>query len=219
MTAPAVTVIAGVSLYSDKRRFHGDRFDIALSPDGIEIRRPGQAVRQLSWDHVSEWEIEDRRGGVLLTLRGRGAVTPLVVPRWTVDELEVVLRDATTAAPLPPASAVAPAPAAPLAPAAAPAPEPAPAAAPVPATAPVAAPAPEPAPVAAPAREPAPAAEPPPSAVSPLVTRPEQRRGPRFSLWKVVVTVTLLALLATAVTLVLLQSAGIIDLGFLGPTA
>jgi hypothetical protein len=195
MTAPAVTVIAGVSLYSDKRRFHGDRFDIALSPDGIEIRRPGQAVRQLSWDHVSEWEIEDRRGGVLLTLRGRGAVTPLVVPRWTVDELEVVLRDATTATPPPPAGAVAPVPAAPPAPASPPAAAPAPAA-----TA-------------------APTAEPGPTAASPPATRPEQRRQPRFAPWKVVVTVTLLAVLATAVTLVLLQSAGVIDLGFLGPTA
>ena len=41
----------------------------------------------------------------------------------------------------------------------------------------------------------------------------------RFTPRKVVVTVTLLAALVTAVTLVLLQSAGIIHLSILGPTA
>jgi hypothetical protein len=45
------------------------------------------------------------------------------------------------------------------------------------------------------------------------------RPGRRFARWKAVVTVTLLAALATAVTLVLLQSAGVIHLSFLGPTA
>jgi hypothetical protein len=37
--------------------------------------------------------------------------------------------------------------------------------------------------------------------------------------WKTVATFVLLGLLATAVTLVLLQSAGVISWGFLGPTA
>ena len=37
--------------------------------------------------------------------------------------------------------------------------------------------------------------------------------------WKVVATAVLLGLLATAVTLVLLQSAGVISWSFLGPTA
>jgi hypothetical protein len=48
--------------------------------------------------------------------------------------------------------------------------------------------------------------------------RPTGRR-PRRAAWKPVVTVVLLGLLAMAVTLVLLQSAGIISWGFLGPTS
>jgi len=45
-------------------------------------------------------------------------------------------------------------------------------------------------------------------------------RGERRRLsWRVVVTVVLLGVLATAVILVLLQSAGVIHLSFLGPTA
>ena len=48
---------------------------------------------RMSWDRVSQWEIEERRGGVLLTLRGGGAITPLVVPGWTLDDLEAVMRD------------------------------------------------------------------------------------------------------------------------------
>ena len=44
-------------------------------------------------------------------------------------------------------------------------------------------------------------------------------RRPSAATWKAVVTVVLLGLLATAVTLVLLQSAGVISWGFLGPTA
>jgi hypothetical protein len=196
MTAPAATVIAGVSLYSDDRAFNGDRFDIALSSDGIEIRRPGQATRRLSWDHVTEWEIQDGRGGVLLTLRGPGAVTPLLVPRWTVDELEVVLRDATAAATGSPESTVAPV------------------AAPTPTPAPVAAPAPASAPEAAAATEPTAA----PAEATHPVARRARHHPPRFERWKVIVTVMLLAVLAAAVTLVLLQSAGVIHLSFLGPT-
>jgi len=42
---------------------------------------------------------------------------------------------------------------------------------------------------------------------------------PRRVAWKPILTIVLLGLLATAVTLVLLQSAGIISWGFLGPTA
>jgi hypothetical protein len=196
MRAPAATVIAGVSLAIDERRLNGDRFDIALSPDGIEIRRPGQVARQLSWDHVSEWEIEERRGGVLLTLRGGGSVTPLMIPRWTVDELDAVLRDVM---------ARMSAPEAPEAPATATttAPEVAPEAAPEAVQESVPETAPETAPTAASRREP----------------RRARRRQQSFARWKVAVTVTLLAVVATAVTLVLLQSAGVIHLSFLGPTA
>jgi hypothetical protein len=192
MPAPSVTVIAGVSVAIDEGGFGGERFDIALSPDGIEIRRPGQTARHLPWDRVSEWELQDRRGGVLLTLRGRGSVTPLLIPRWTIDGLEAVLRDvmeriSSTAVREAPAEE-----------------EPA-----VPTTAV--------APVTTSPADPA-------SAVAADDAAPE--RVPRAACgwrrsipWKPVVTVTLLALLAIAVTLVLLQSAGVIHLSFLGPTA
>ena len=192
MPAPAVTVIAGVSVVIDGHRFDGERFDLALSPDGMEIRRPGQTTRQLSWDRVSEWELEHRRGGVLLTLRGRGSVTPLFIPRWTVDELEAVLRDvmeriSSTAVPEAPAEE-----------------EPA-----VPTTA-----------VADATTVPAdPAFAGSATEAAPVPLPGAARRRRRFTPWKPVVTVTLLALLATAVTLVLLQSAGVIHLSFLGPTA
>jgi hypothetical protein len=78
----------------------------------------------------------------------------------------------------------------------------------------------EPAPPAASQVSPEP--EPPPESESePAQTRaPDQRRKRQWlKQWKRVVTVTLLALVATAVTLVLLQSAGIIHISFLGPTA
>jgi hypothetical protein len=172
MAATGATVIAGVSLATDERPVNADQFDLALSADGIEIRGPGQVTRRLSWDSVSDWEIQDSRHGVVLTLRGRGAVTPLLVPRWTVDELEAALRDAMAPAPAP-------------------------------------SPSPSPSPSKGPeqvADETAVLAE----------TAPPRRR---FARWKTVVTVTLLGVLATAVTLVLLQSAGVIHLSFLGPTA
>jgi hypothetical protein len=198
VTTTAATVIAGVSLYSEDRRRNGDRFDLALSSDGIEIRRRGQVTRQLSWDRVTKWELEDRRGGVLLTLRGDGAVTPLLVPRWSVDDLAAVLRDATTqTAPVDPAAPWAPAPSAPAAEI-------------VEAPAQVE----EPAVVAA-AATPEAEAEP----ASPSSAREERRGKSRFTRRKVVVTVVLLGVLAAAVTLVLLQSAGVIHVGFLGPTA
>jgi hypothetical protein len=49
--------------------------------------------------------------------------------------------------------------------------------------------------------------------------RERSRSRTRTAAWKAVVTVVLLGVVAAAVTLVLLQSAGIIDWGFLGPTA
>jgi hypothetical protein len=51
------------------------------------------------------------------------------------------------------------------------------------------------------------------------VARRARHGPPRFERWKVIVTVMLLAVLAAAVTLVLLQSAGVIHLSFLGHTA
>jgi hypothetical protein len=91
----------GVTLFTKTRRRGNDAFELRLTYEGIEIRRPGEEPRQMSWDRVSEWEIEQRRGGVLLTLRGGGAVTPLIIPRWSVDELDVVLREVTSNAPPP----------------------------------------------------------------------------------------------------------------------
>ncbi len=95
----AEATMQGVTLFSKARRRQSDVFELALTYDGIEIRRPGESPRHLSWDRVSEWEIEQRRGGVLLTLRGGGSVTPLIIPRWNVEELDVVLREVTSHAP------------------------------------------------------------------------------------------------------------------------
>jgi hypothetical protein len=192
--AAAASVIAGVSLATDGRRPDGDQFDIALSHEGIEIRRPGQETRQLSWHRVSEWEVRDRRDGVLLTLRGPSGVTSLVVPGRTADELQAALRDATA----PSSTATAP--------------EQTALDVPVPAAVDVPVPAAVDVPVQA-------AAGAEPGAEPQQETRGARQGRRRLSRWKVVVTVTLLAALATAVTLVMLQSAGIIHLSILGPTA
>ena len=178
MAATTTTTIRGVSLLTRQRRRGGDTFDLALSLDGVEIRRPGRPPQHMSWSRVSQWEIEEREGYVLLTLRGGDAATPLVVPGWTLDDLEVLLREVTAAA--------------------------------VPA-----------APAAAGAQ-----AAVPPTPVEPRAASRQERRRQRLSWkavtslsWKAVTTVVLLGVLAAAVTLVLLQSAGVIDWGFLGPTA
>ena len=237
MTATTTTTIQGVSVHSRQKKRGADVFELGLSPAGIEVRRPGRPVQQMAWTRVSEWEIEERKGYVLLTLRGRGATTPLIVPGWSLDDLEVLMRDVTSDAltyepegpaanfdgadengALPKAAAVAPAahpktsrkPARPPAPAA-------------PETAAVAAVA---AAAVAPVKPPrAPASAPQP--FPPTPSRSERRRESKlrradgsFSVpWKAVVAIALLGVLATAVTLVLLQSAGVISWGFLGPIA
>ena len=132
----------------------------------------------MTWDRVSRWDIEERTGCVVLTLRGDGAVTPLVVTGWTLDDLETVMR-----------------------------------------------------------RREADVRARPPGRRRPArggaAERGHRRRRCRrrrcpspptppatpWRAWKPVVTVVLLGVLATAVALVLLQSAGIISWGFLGPTA
>jgi hypothetical protein len=211
VTATATTTIQGVSVLSRQKKRGVDRFELALSPTGIEVRRPGRPVQQLGWDRVSEWEIEERKGYVLLTLRGRGATTPLVVPGWSLDDLELLMREITADAasarngsgPVVTKPDVAAASAAGSATAAA-------------ATAPpVAQPAPKPAPA------PTPAATAPPSRAERRHREPRPRRTRRQSQlrWKPVVAVVLLAVLATAITLVLLQSAGVISWSFLGPVA
>ncbi len=221
MTAATPTTIRGVSLLTGRRRADGAVFDIALSADGIEIMRPGRPVQKMTWDRISEWEIKEHDDYVLLTLRGGGATTPIVVRDWTLDDLEVVMREVTTgttgvfpaseseAVVVPgPAPAVAPG----LAPTVAPAVAPTPAPVPVPARDAQGA-------QAAPAADTAHATGPPAQSQS---ERRRRRLVPRNVLrggWRAVVTVVLLGLLAVAVTLVLLQSAGVIKWGFLGPVA
>jgi hypothetical protein len=178
VTASTTTTIRGVSIFSRQRKRKADVFDIALSPEGIVIRRPGRTDQHMSWERIAQWEIAERPDCVVLTLRGGGSVTPLMVKGWTVDDLEAVMRQATEGMAGPAAGGDEPPPAA-ATPAA-----------------------------ATPATAPAP----------PLVRRRQAVTRPR-GLWRRVVTVVLLGLVAAAVTLVLLQSAGIISWGFLGPTA
>ena len=174
MAATTTTTIRGVSVFKGQHPRDGDAFDLALSLEGIEVRRPGLPVQRMAWGRVSRWEIEERRDYCLLTLYGKGATTPLIVPGWTLDDLEILMREVTTGS-----RGVADA-----------------------------------APVgteATPSTEPA-----------PTESRADRRRRLRLHnllSWKAVTTVVLLGLLAAAVVLVLLQSAGVIDWGFLGPTA
>jgi hypothetical protein len=185
MTASTTTTIAGVSIFSRQRKRKADVFDIALSPEGIVIRRPGRAEQRMTWERISQWEIEERPGCVVLTLRGAGAVTPLMVKGWTLEDLETVMREVTqdTTGPVPdqvPRAAIA-------------------------ATAATA--------TAALAVEPR---------VGPTQSRAARRQAakpPRPSAWKPLVTIVLLGVLAAAVTVVLLQSAGVISWSFLGPVA
>lgn len=191
MTA-TTTTIKGVSILTRKRNRHVDVFDITLSLEGIDVQRPGRPPQHMGWDRISRWDIEERANGVILTLRGDGAVTPLVVKGWTLDDLEVVMRQVTAGAPRT---------------------EPTPPAVPA---IPVAAAAPrEPELVTTHERPRHDAARP-----APRAKRWRPGRAARVTrTWKAVVTVGLLCVLATAVILVLLQSAGVISWSFLGPTA
>ncbi len=182
MTATTGTTIEGVSVLPKNGGRLGDPFAIGLSRRGIEVRRRDRPAQMMSWDRVSPWEIAERDGYVLLILRGGGRATPLVVPGWTLDDLEILMR-AVTADSGADDGGVA-----------------------------TASPPPEPA-AAAPSSNAA-------ARPAPVRSRVERRRRRRVQLtWKPVVTVLLLCALATAVTLVLLQSSGIINWGFLGPVA
>ena len=221
MTATATTTIQGVSVLSRQKKRGADRFELAVSPTGIEVRRPGRPVQQLTWDRVSEWEIEERKGYVVLTLRGRGATTPLVVPGWSLDDLEILMREVTSEATTNETNGASPVVTMPAVRAAPPAKAP-PVAKPAPVVPPVTAPTPAPTPTPTPpVPAPAPSAAPTPSRAERRQRAPRPRRTRRqlqFG-WKRVVTVALLVLLATAITLVLLQSAGVISWSFLGPVA
>jgi hypothetical protein len=198
VTATAATTIEGVSILS-RQGARGDHFDIALSRRGIEVRRHGLPAQLMSWDHVSRWELREHEGDVLLTLRRGGTATPLVVPGWTLDDLEVLMRDVTSdpARHSPDAGGAT----------ARDVPEPVEAA---------------PAPRATTDRPRAAArasvaAGDDRSAPVPPQPRAERRRRRKSPAWKPVVAVVLLSALAAGVTLVLLQSAGVINWGFLGP--
>jgi hypothetical protein len=204
VTATATTTIQGVSVLSRQKKRGTDRFELALSPTGIEVRRPDRPVQQLGWDRVSEWEIEERKGYVLLTLRGRGATTPLVVPGWSLDDLELLMREITADSTASAHNGAGPVVTKPNGAAAA--------------AAASAAPTTTRPPAAQPATKPAPAEAAPPSRSERRQKAPRKRR--QFQLgWKPVVTVVLLAVLAAAIALVLLQSAGVINWSFLGPVA
>ena len=191
MTATTTTTIRGVSIFSRQRTRNTDVFEITLSPEGIVIRRPGGVDQQITWDRITEWETSERQGYVVLTLRGDGSVTPLMVQGWTLDDLETVMREAradTTGL----------------------------AAAVVPDAVPS-----EAVPSEAVPSEAVPSEAVPAPAV-PDVPRAAHRRAARRSrrsVWKPLMVIVLLGVLATAVALVLLQSAGIISWGFLGPAA
>ncbi len=165
----------------------------------------------MAWSQVSQWEIEECHGGVLLTLRGEGATTPLVVPGWTQDDLEAVMRTtAGASANVPRATPAGTSAGGGGGGAAADDAE-------------TAADAPEPvaeafAATLAPAASQTETGTETPAGPSGDPRRWRLRR-PSARTWKAVVTFVLLGLLATAVTLVLLQSAGVINWGFLGPTA
>ena len=105
MTATTTTTIRGVSIFSRQRTRKADLFDIALSSEGIAIQRPGRSEQHMTWERIAQWEIQERPGCVVLTLRGGGSVTPLMVKGWTLEDLETVMREATTGATDPPPAA------------------------------------------------------------------------------------------------------------------
>ena len=95
MNASTSATIHGVSILSKQGKPPADVFDLALSPEGIAIQRPGRSDQHMSWERIAQWEIEERPDCVVLTLRGGGSVTPLMVQGWTVEDLETVMRETT----------------------------------------------------------------------------------------------------------------------------
>jgi hypothetical protein len=91
---PVTTTLRGVRVPGRGKRRGGDAFDLVLTPDALVVERHGEAPRRLPWEQITEWELEQRQGDVCLTLRGGGAVTPLVVPRWRAEDLDAALQEA-----------------------------------------------------------------------------------------------------------------------------
>jgi hypothetical protein len=205
VTATTTTTIRGVSIFSRQRTRKADLFDIALSSEGIAIQRPGQSEQHMTWERISQWEIQERPDCLVLTLRGGGSVTPLMVKGWTLEDLETVMREATTgASDLPSAAAV---------------------------TSEVVTSevvtsevvtsevVTSEAVTSEAVTSEAVTSEAAAGAPAPRSTRRRAARPRRRSAWRVFVTIVLLGALATAVILVLLQSAGVISWSFLGPVA
>jgi hypothetical protein len=92
---PQVT-LKGVTLATKGRRRGGEVFTVVLASSGVEIRRLGEPVRTMPWERITEWEIERRRGGVRLFLRGGGSVTRIVIPGWNAEDLQAALLAATS---------------------------------------------------------------------------------------------------------------------------
>ena len=187
MTASTTTTIRGVSIFTRQRKRNPDVFDIALSPDGIVIRRPGRTEQHMTWERITQWDLEEQPDCIVLTLRGGGSVTPLMVKGWTLADLTTVMRNATEGTAEADAAANSAVPAS--------------------------------AEGFSPSAEPAPPQSQTPPQPQPRASRRQAARRPRRSTWKALVTVVLLGVLATAVVVVLLQSAGVINWSFLGPVA
>jgi hypothetical protein len=205
MTTATTTTISGVSLITRQGARAPEVFEIVLSAGGIDFRRAERPGARLTWDRVSAWEIEELEGDVVLTLQGAGAATPLLISGWSAADLAARLRQLTDQ----PAEVTDPAQ---VQEADAPAADARGVAqlgvVELPGTAHGAGDKPEM------ADEPEESGETRDRAAVPI-----WHRLPRPPLsWKAVVTIALLGVLAAAVTIVLLQSAGIISWSFLGPT-
>ncbi len=197
-TTTATTTISGVSLATQQGTPGPEVFEIVLSAGGIDFRRTDRRGARLTWDRVLAWDIEQRDGDVVLTLQGAGTDTPLVIPGWSAEDLRARLRQLTEQPgqpkqPTQPNKAKDDARVSTR-----------PGVVELLGTAPTAQ---------------AAAAEPATRSEEEAAVRPRRRRSRGPLPWKVVVTVALLGVLATAVTIVLLQSAGIISWSILGPTS
>jgi hypothetical protein len=203
MTTATTTTISGVSLITRQGARAPEVFEIVLSAGGIDFRRAERPGARLTWDRVSAWEIEELEGDVVLTLQGAGAATPLLISGWSATDLAARLHQLTDQ----PAQVTD---SAQVEEADAPAAEPQGAAklgvVELPGPAPEASDKTDETDESGAARERA-------------ADRVWHRLARSPLPWKAVVTIALLGVLAAAVTLVLLQSAGIISWSFLGPTA
>jgi hypothetical protein len=210
VTTATPTTISGVSLITPLITRQGAPapkvFEIVLSAAGIDFRRTERPHARLTWDRISEWEIEEREGDVLLTLQQGDAATPLLIPGWSATDLAAVLRQ-LTGRPVPAKAAAKPVGENPVR-----------TKAPADTTAggsrgaqpPDAA---RPTVVELPVAASGAAAETGEKPAARSTSRPARRHVS----WKAVVAVALLGVLATAVAIVLLQSAGVIHWNFLGP--